>query len=71
VAGCCECGDEPSGSCATELVGYSLFIHAVTLEFTLECVTKIIFMTELVRAGILQRLQFFEGVNRFEMSQVG
>jgi hypothetical protein len=19
VAGCCECGDEPSGSCATEL----------------------------------------------------
>jgi hypothetical protein len=24
-AGCCECGDEPSGSCATELV-YLLFI---------------------------------------------
>jgi hypothetical protein len=22
VAGCCECGDEPSGSCATELVGW-------------------------------------------------
>jgi hypothetical protein len=22
VAGCCECGDEPSGSCATELVTY-------------------------------------------------
>jgi hypothetical protein len=22
VAGCCECGDEPSGSCATELVRY-------------------------------------------------
>jgi hypothetical protein len=20
VAGCCECGDEPSGSCATDLV---------------------------------------------------
>jgi hypothetical protein len=20
VAGCCECGDEPAGSCATELV---------------------------------------------------
>jgi hypothetical protein len=20
VAGCCECGDEPSGSCTTELV---------------------------------------------------
>jgi hypothetical protein len=23
VADCCECGDEPSGSCATELVSYS------------------------------------------------
>jgi hypothetical protein len=23
VAGCCVCGDEPSGSCATELVSYS------------------------------------------------
>jgi hypothetical protein len=22
VAGCCECGDEPSGSCATELVSH-------------------------------------------------
>jgi hypothetical protein len=22
VAGCCECGDEPSGSCATELVSW-------------------------------------------------
>jgi hypothetical protein len=21
AAGCCECGDEPSGSCTTELVG--------------------------------------------------
>jgi hypothetical protein len=24
VAGCCECGDEPSGSCATELVSYGV-----------------------------------------------
>jgi hypothetical protein len=24
VASCCECGDEPSGSCATELVSYGL-----------------------------------------------
>jgi hypothetical protein len=23
VAGCCECGDETSGSCATELVSYN------------------------------------------------
>jgi hypothetical protein len=31
VAGCCECGDEPSGSCATELVELvicpQIFIH--------------------------------------------
>jgi hypothetical protein len=26
VAGCCECGDEPSGSCATELVSYFVAI---------------------------------------------
>jgi hypothetical protein len=25
MAGCCECGDEPSGSCATELVRYIVF----------------------------------------------
>jgi hypothetical protein len=25
VSDCCECGDEPSGSCATELV--SLYVH--------------------------------------------
>jgi hypothetical protein len=24
VAGCCECGDEPSGSCATELVSFNM-----------------------------------------------
>jgi hypothetical protein len=24
VAGCCECGDEPSGSCATELVSLDM-----------------------------------------------
>jgi hypothetical protein len=29
VAGCCECGDEPSGSCATELVSYSSYGHTI------------------------------------------
>jgi hypothetical protein len=29
VAGCCQCDDEPSGSCATELVSY---VTAETLE---------------------------------------
>jgi hypothetical protein len=30
VAGCCECGDEPSGSCATELVSFMLVSQTVT-----------------------------------------
>jgi hypothetical protein len=34
VAGCCECGDEPSGSCATELVRYFLFSRLM------ECVKR-------------------------------
>jgi hypothetical protein len=28
VAGCCECGNEPSGSCARELVLLNLYIPA-------------------------------------------
>jgi hypothetical protein len=27
VAGCCECGDESSGSCATELVSSCVFLN--------------------------------------------
>jgi hypothetical protein len=30
VAGCCECGDEPSGSCATELVNV---IHLTPIKY--------------------------------------
>jgi hypothetical protein len=26
VAGCCECGDEPSGSCSTELVKTVIYV---------------------------------------------
>jgi hypothetical protein len=26
VAGCCECGDESSGSCATKLVSFSIVL---------------------------------------------
>jgi hypothetical protein len=29
VAGCCECGDEPSGSCASELVSLPFFVSSV------------------------------------------
>jgi hypothetical protein len=36
VVGCCECGDEPSGSCATELVlGYLQGLH--NAESEIEC----------------------------------
>jgi hypothetical protein len=56
VAGCCECGDEPSGSCATELVNLVINISetplgsaylcqscrfvALCLDFVLSVVTK-------------------------------
>jgi hypothetical protein len=33
VAGCCERGDEPSGSCATELVSFSLLPVGVLLSY--------------------------------------
>jgi hypothetical protein len=44
VAGCCECGDEPSGSCATELVGLlckymATFIKAV-VEFSITLINS-------------------------------
>jgi hypothetical protein len=29
VAGCCECGDEPSGSGTTELVNYGFILSVV------------------------------------------
>jgi hypothetical protein len=32
VAGCCECGDEPSGSCATELVSFRLGVKKLYNE---------------------------------------
>jgi hypothetical protein len=40
VAGCCECGDEPSGSCATELVSYVftfVFFLIFLLNFQQQC----------------------------------
>jgi len=38
VAGCCECGDEPSGSCATELV----LIITVTVNHAEPYLTSVI-----------------------------
>jgi hypothetical protein len=36
VAGCCECDDEPSGSCATEFVNVKLYIR---LSFVIKFMT--------------------------------
>jgi hypothetical protein len=33
VAGCCECGDEPSGSCATDLIFVT--INSINIYTTL------------------------------------
>jgi hypothetical protein len=38
VAGCCECGDEPSGSCATELVSIIQNIYCVVFQLPGEAV---------------------------------
>jgi hypothetical protein len=32
VAGCCECGDEPSASCATELVSYIILPQTLSQD---------------------------------------
>jgi hypothetical protein len=41
VAGCCECGDEPSGYCATELVTEEIncmnWVHAISFIQTISC----------------------------------
>jgi hypothetical protein len=34
VEGCCECGDEASGSCATELVMVSRYFSCISRFFT-------------------------------------
>jgi hypothetical protein len=55
VAGCCECGDEPSGSCATELVSY--LVSYATVHVNRSVASKLITETKLVvqrQAGIIQ-----------------
>jgi hypothetical protein len=40
VAGCCECGVEPSGYCATELVSYKFeVVHKKTSPTTKLCMS--------------------------------
>jgi hypothetical protein len=33
VTGCCECGDEPSGSCATKLISTRCYFINVSAEY--------------------------------------
>jgi hypothetical protein len=40
VAGCCECGDEPSGSCTTELVNYGNIV-SLTYEYSRDSSTEL------------------------------
>jgi hypothetical protein len=43
VVGCCECGDEPSGSCATDLVSYMINnIQKVLASCTQEIYSKLL-----------------------------
>jgi hypothetical protein len=34
LAGCCECGDEPSGSCTMELVFHIVLINGFIFTYT-------------------------------------
>jgi hypothetical protein len=53
VAGCCECGDEPSGSYATELVSISANPRAVSVQPE---VTELVLHTISMKIGITYRL---------------
>jgi hypothetical protein len=44
VAGCCDCGDEPSGSWATELVSYAKNEEMQNVDRGVESVLYIAFM---------------------------
>jgi heme/copper-type cytochrome/quinol oxidase subunit 2 len=41
AAGCCECGDEPSGSCATELLLLLLLVVVVVVVVVLVVVVVV------------------------------
>jgi hypothetical protein len=58
VAGCCECGDEPSGSCATQLVSYGLphfqqYYHLVSLQIPGNASQYGLFAVELVNCHVI------------------
>jgi hypothetical protein len=52
VACCCECGDEPSGSCATELVSYILYIYICTICITCAYICIYIYIYIYIGGGL-------------------
>jgi hypothetical protein len=54
VAGCCECGDEPSGSDATELVSYDTRCHCLIGHLNAEGELTLILYTKLFSLGVLE-----------------
>jgi hypothetical protein len=44
VVGCCECSDEPSGSCATELVFIMIFIIVLTSSVCVHLPLQVFFL---------------------------
>jgi hypothetical protein len=50
VAGCCECSDEPSGSCATKLVSLRVKKRKQMYEITMMCLWVCVCVCVCVRA---------------------
>jgi hypothetical protein len=50
VAGCCECGDEPLGSCATELVSIDLINVGIIMVHSSRGVLPCVCMCEIKKA---------------------
>jgi hypothetical protein len=40
VAGCCECSDEPSGSCAIKLVSIPIYVTKMSTEGRNNCIMR-------------------------------
>jgi hypothetical protein len=57
VAGCCECGDEPSGSCATELVVVGCVKKLMQNDARKTCWGTFFRVGRITLRGMLGRLQ--------------
>jgi hypothetical protein len=71
VAGCCECGDGPSGSCATELV--SLFVslkNSVTISYISYDYVKCMFCNNNGVINYHKLFKFFHSIPAFLLRSV-